>query len=106
MDQGQWACALFSSSVLRCPPQVRTVEKDPGLVSALDSPEKQTETYLERLNYARIEGPGVALAYMADDKIHVIILTVKFNLVERSDNHFSFRLYRKRTWKRCSGQLC
>jgi hypothetical protein len=64
------------------------VEKDPGLVSALDSPVKQTEIYLERLNYARIEGPGVALAYMADDKIHVIILSVKHNLVERSDNHF------------------
>jgi hypothetical protein len=52
---------------------------------------KQTETYLERLNYARIEGPGVALAYMADDKTHVIILSVKYNLVERSDNHISSR---------------
>jgi hypothetical protein len=42
-------------------------------VSGLDGPERQTETYLERLNYARIEGPGVTLAYMADDKTHVII---------------------------------
>lgn len=67
------------------------MEKDPGLVSALDSPVKQTEIYLERLNYARIEGPGVALAYMADDKIHVIILSVKYNLAERSDNLFSSR---------------
>jgi len=47
------------------------------LVSALDGPEKQTETYLERLDHARIDGPGITLAYMADDKTHVIILTVK-----------------------------
>ncbi|KAI0284325.1 vacuolar sorting protein [Russula aff. rugulosa BPL654] len=44
--------------------------KRPGLVSALDGPEKQTETYLERLDHARIEGPGITLAYMADDKTH------------------------------------
>jgi hypothetical protein len=50
------------------------MEKDPGLVSALDGPEKQTETYLERLDHARIGGPGITLAYMADDKTHVIIL--------------------------------
>jgi vacuolar protein sorting-associated protein 52 len=52
--------------------QGRTTEKDPGLVSGLDSPETQTGTPLERLSYARIEGPGVTLAYMADDKTHVI----------------------------------
>jgi len=68
--------------------QARTVEKDPGLLSALDSPEKQTETYLGRLSHARIEGPGVTLAYMADDKTHVIILTAKCNVIERSDNLF------------------
>ncbi|KAI9512249.1 vacuolar sorting protein, partial [Russula earlei] len=50
--------------------KTRTTEKDVGLVSALDSPEKQTETYLERLVHARIEGPGVTLAYMADDKTY------------------------------------
>jgi hypothetical protein len=55
------------------------------LVSALDGPEKQTETYFERLNHARIEGPGIALAYMADDKAHVNILTAQCNLIERSD---------------------
>lgn len=26
---------------------------------------------LERLQYAKIHGPGVTLAYMADDKTHV-----------------------------------
>ncbi|KAH9966054.1 vacuolar sorting protein [Russula dissimulans] len=50
--------------------KARTTEKDVGLVSALDSPEKPTETYLERLRHARIEGPGVTLAYMADDKTY------------------------------------
>ncbi|KAI0307267.1 vacuolar sorting protein [Multifurca ochricompacta] len=50
--------------------KARTTEKDPGLASGLDSPERQTETYLRRLNHARIEGPGVTLAYMADDKTH------------------------------------
>jgi hypothetical protein len=91
--------------VLRCTIQARTVEKDPGLVSALDSPERQIETYLERLSYARIEGPGVTLAYMADDKTHVIILIVKCNLIRCSDNLFS-PPYRKRTWKHFYDQLC
>jgi len=50
--------------------KARTTEKDVGLVLALDSPEKPTETYLERLSHARIDGPGVTLAYMADDKTH------------------------------------
>jgi hypothetical protein len=72
--------------------QARTVEKDPGLVSALDSPEKQVEAYLERLNFARIEGPGITLAYMADDKSHVIILTVEYDLIGCSDNHLFFCL--------------
>jgi hypothetical protein len=53
--------------------QARTIEKDPGLVSGLDGPESQTDTYLERLGYALIEGPGITLAYMADNKAHVII---------------------------------
>jgi len=68
--------------------QARSIEKDPGLVSALDSPEKQTETYLERLSHARIEGPGATLAYMADDKTFVIILMSQCNLY--SDNLFFF----------------
>ncbi|KAH9006926.1 vacuolar sorting protein [Lactarius hatsudake] len=48
----------------------RTTEKDPGLVSALDGPEKQTEAHLERLRHSRIEGPGATLTYMADDKLY------------------------------------
>ena len=58
------------------------------MVSALDGPEKQTETYLERLDHARIEGPGITLAYMADDKTHVIILTAQSSLIERSNVFF------------------
>ena len=61
--------------LLRCVTQGRTAEKDPGLVSVLDGPERQTEACLERLRHARIEGPGATLAYMADDKLYVIILS-------------------------------
>ncbi|KAH9062806.1 vacuolar sorting protein [Lactarius vividus] len=63
----------------------RTTEKDPGLVSALDGPEKQTEAHLERLRHARIEGPGATLAYMADDKLYVVILRAKCSTVGCSD---------------------
>jgi len=58
------------------------------LVSALDGPDKQTETYLKRLDHARIDGPGITLAYMADDKTHVIMLTAQSNLMEYSDDLF------------------
>ena len=68
--------------------QARNVEKDLGLVSALDGPEKPTETYLERLEHARIVGSGITLAYMADDKTHVIILTTQSNLIELSNIFF------------------
>jgi len=90
--------------VLICIMQARTIEKDPGLVSALDGPEKQTETYLERLNHARIEGPGITLAYMADDKTFVIIPMLHCNLVYVLTTYFSSN--RKRTWKVFSGQPC
>ncbi|KAH9979644.1 hypothetical protein BJV74DRAFT_798279 [Russula compacta] len=43
--------------------QMRTNEKDPGLVLVLDGPEKQTETHLEQLTYTWIKGPGATLAY-------------------------------------------
>lgn len=50
-------------------------------MSELDGPEKQTETYLERLDHARIEGPGITLTYMADNKTHVTILTTQSDLI-------------------------
>ncbi|KAI0268372.1 vacuolar sorting protein [Gloeopeniophorella convolvens] len=50
--------------------KARSTEKDTGLVSGAVDAEKQTDAYLERLNYSRIEGPGVTLTYMADDKSH------------------------------------
>ena len=59
--------------ILRDVVQGRTTEKDPGLVSGLDGPERETEACLERLRHARIEGPGATLAYMADDKLYVTI---------------------------------
>lgn len=47
--------------------QARTVEKAESLVSSEAIPPFD----LSRLEYARIDGPGVALAYMGDDKSHV-----------------------------------
>ena len=77
-------------------------------MSGLDGPERQTDTYLERLSYARIEGPGVTLAYMADDKTHVVI---PMAISEPSDVltgffFFLFAYNRKKMWKRFSGQQC
>ena len=89
--------------VLRRVMQARTIEKDPGLVSALDSPEKQPETHLKRLSHARIEGPGATLAYMADDKTFVIIPSPSVIYVLTT---FFFSSNRKRTWKHFSGQRC
>ncbi|KAJ6628776.1 hypothetical protein B0H10DRAFT_1777258 [Mycena sp. CBHHK59/15] len=45
----------------------RSVEKLETIVSS----ERDTTFDPERLSYAKIEGPGVTLAYMADDKTHV-----------------------------------
>lgn len=91
--------------VLRCIVQARSIEKDPGLVSALDNPEKHAEIYFERLTHARIEGPGVTLAYMADDKTFVIIQMPQCNLIYVLTFLF-FSSNRKRTWKHFSGQPC
>ena len=35
------------------------------------SSDDKAEVNFERLSHARIDGPGVTLAYMADDKAHV-----------------------------------
>ncbi|KAI0068809.1 vacuolar sorting protein [Artomyces pyxidatus] len=48
--------------------KTRSAEKENGFLSGLDVQDKQADVDLERLNYARIEGPGVTLTYMADDK--------------------------------------
>jgi hypothetical protein len=45
------------------------VEKHESIVAS--EREKDLHIDLERLAYAKIEGPGVTLAYMADDKGHV-----------------------------------
>lgn len=49
------------------PPQARTVEKPESFVTS----EVISPFELSRLEYARIDGPGVALAYMGDDKNYV-----------------------------------
>ncbi|KAI0320685.1 vacuolar sorting protein [Amylostereum chailletii] len=49
--------------------KARSVEKEQSLVSGLDS-QDTPEIDVERLGYARIEGPGVTLTYMADNKSH------------------------------------
>jgi hypothetical protein len=43
------------------------VEKPESLVNQEPSPDFD----ISRLEFARIEGPGVALGYMGDDKAHV-----------------------------------
>ena len=48
--------------------KARTTEKfEPLVVEKI----AETQVHQARLQYARIEGPGVTLAYMADDKAHV-----------------------------------
>ncbi|KAI0053019.1 vacuolar sorting protein [Auriscalpium vulgare] len=48
--------------------KARSTEKDAGLFADLDARERLADVDLKRLDYARIEGPGVTLTYMADDK--------------------------------------
>ncbi|ETW83870.1 hypothetical protein HETIRDRAFT_155219 [Heterobasidion irregulare TC 32-1] len=48
--------------------KARTIEKADTLVS--EATEKKIDVDIERLEHARIEGPGVTLAYMADDKAY------------------------------------
>lgn len=48
--------------------KARTIEKADTLVS--EAAEKKIDVDIERLEHARIEGPGVTLAYMADDKAY------------------------------------
>ncbi|KAG6869319.1 hypothetical protein C0993_000072 [Termitomyces sp. T159_Od127] len=50
------------------PPQARFVEKHEPIVASERAQDAQVD--LERLAYAKIVGPGVTLAYMADDKSH------------------------------------
>jgi vacuolar protein sorting-associated protein 52 len=92
-----WSWAPFVLSDIA---QARIIEKDPGLVSGLDSPETQTGAYLERLSYARIDGPGVTLAYMADDKTHVIPQWLN---VIRPDVLTFFSFFSYTTERRCGG---
>ncbi|KAF8076542.1 hypothetical protein FPV67DRAFT_421563 [Lyophyllum atratum] len=48
--------------------KARSVEKHEPIVTS--ERENDLQIDLERLGYAKIEGPGVTLAYMADDKAH------------------------------------
>lgn len=54
------------------PSQARTTQKPENIVAS----EKEQEFVFdaERLAYAKIEGPGVTLAFQADDKNYVCIL--------------------------------
>lgn len=53
------------------PHKSRTVEKMESIVIAATPKESNGNADAERLLYGKIEGPGVTLAYMADDKNHV-----------------------------------
>jgi len=95
MGQGKNVRQFRAPFVLRRVMQARTIEKDPGLVSALDSPEKQTETYRQRLSHARIEGPGATLAYMADDKtfkedVEALLRSALLVLMDNGTSEYTF----------------
>lgn len=49
--------------------KARSVEKFESIV--IGGKDDGTSIDSERLAYAKIEGPGATLAYMADDKTHV-----------------------------------
>jgi vacuolar protein sorting-associated protein 52 len=51
--------------------KARTVEKLESIVAAAAVTDNDGNTDAQRLVYANIDGPGVTLAYMADDKNHV-----------------------------------
>ena len=54
--------------------QARTTEKTDTIVTgAGESGQQDPEADLDRLEYARIDGPGPVLAYMADDMTHVCL---------------------------------
>ena len=69
MDKGELGrptCLLEPNQIFRsC--QARAVEKAESFVSSEATPPFD----LSRLEYARIDGPGVTLAYMGDDKNYV-----------------------------------
>lgn len=49
--------------------QIRVIEK-PELITASEK-EAITDVDMARLEYAKVDGPNITLAYMADDKNHV-----------------------------------
>lgn len=65
------------------PFQARTIEKAESLVSSEATPPFD----LSRLEHARIDGPGVALAYMGDDKHHVGISSRQILVSSPDDSH-------------------
>ncbi|KAI0939262.1 hypothetical protein AcV5_000731 [Taiwanofungus camphoratus] len=50
--------------------KARTVEKAETIVSGAGETNQDMEVNIDRLAHARIDGPGVTLAYMVDDKSH------------------------------------
>lgn len=57
-----------------CVLQARTVIKQETIVTSAGEGGSEPDVDVERLAYARIDGPGPVLAYMADDKTHVRLL--------------------------------
>ena len=52
-------------------PQGRSVERLETLVTGVSGSATEPSLDLDRLSYAKIDGPNVTLAYMADTKTHV-----------------------------------
>ena len=47
------------------------MEKPDTIVTGAGEGGPEADVNIKRLEYARIDGPGPVLAYMADDKTHV-----------------------------------
>ncbi|OSC96811.1 Vps52-domain-containing protein [Trametes coccinea BRFM310] len=74
--------------------KARTVEKSETIVSgAGESPDPETDP--ARLSYARVEGPSVVMAYMADDKNHkepleALVRSALLVLMDNATAEYSF----------------
>ena len=58
-------------------PQARTAEKLETIAAGINEKDMNIVD-LERLAHAKMDGPGVTLAFMADDKYHVRIIFPSF----------------------------
>jgi hypothetical protein len=85
-----WSVTVIGSSIR----QARTTDRLESIATAIND-HGDTKVDLDRLVHAHIDGPGVTLAFMADDKSHVL----HFPFI-RSDSDSEYLTARKNPWKR------